>query len=133
MIFHLYPIKIGFFRRVGGVRKIILFHENPNILGEIRAHAKFQNCSINPSVRKVCGGERKKKNKLGLSCAKLSSSLANSQANYARLLSSLSSLQANWHYHKLKFTPPLLSPLTALPPPPTPTLNYNQSQAFLSR
>ena len=37
------------------------FNENLNLLGDIGAHAKFQNRSINPSGRKVCGTERKKR------------------------------------------------------------------------
>jgi hypothetical protein len=40
---------------------------------DLKLHAKFHNNSTTPSGRKVCGTERKrkKKNKLGLSCAKL--------------------------------------------------------------
>jgi hypothetical protein len=59
MIFHFCPTKIGFLRGVGGSLNVFL-HENPNILGDIGAHAKFQNRSINPFGRKVCGGEERK-------------------------------------------------------------------------
>ena len=50
-------------RGVGGSPNFFS-HGNPNILGDIGGHAKFQNHSINPSGRKVCGTEEERRRKV---------------------------------------------------------------------
>jgi hypothetical protein len=59
-IFLFCPTKIGFFGRVWWVPEIH-FHKNPNILGDIGTHAKFQSPMITPSGRKVTTTERGEK------------------------------------------------------------------------